>query len=66
MLLLIDELLAGWRKTSEAEGSLFPESCRRWNQEAVCAWFVPKDVTSGDLSDFGDLRISNSRILNSG
>ena len=34
--------------------------------EPDCARFVPKDVASGDLSDFRDSRISNLRFLSTG
>jgi hypothetical protein len=31
-----------------------------------CAWIVPEDVGSGDLSDFVDSGISNLRVSNTG
>jgi hypothetical protein len=29
----------------------------------LCAWIVPEDVASGDLSDSGDCRISKLRVF---
>jgi hypothetical protein len=39
-----------------------------WIQRSagLCAWIVPRNVASGDLSDSVDFRISNLRISNTG
>lgn len=36
----------------------------RPSHTSLCAWIVPEDVASGDLSDSVESRISNLRVFN--